>query len=186
MYWKSEEKKSKFGGRGEPKYKSLIPPAYSMYIHYWYRLMSPSSVVSPVPLVTNQPIKGTVARDFWPPVFSTNRPHIVPKFTPWNIFEFCFKFAEIFVFKCYVLCGVWYPAGLYSAWSDTPQKFVKWGIRPRRMLFCGVSDLAEQMSAIKSTQLCHCSAGSDTPQDWVPFSLKGHFPAYINYTTQGI
>jgi hypothetical protein len=27
-------------------------------------------------------VKGTVARDFLPPVFSTNRPHIVPKFTP--------------------------------------------------------------------------------------------------------
>jgi hypothetical protein len=26
--------------------------------------------------------KGTVARDFWPLVFSTNRPHIVPEFTP--------------------------------------------------------------------------------------------------------
>jgi hypothetical protein len=76
-------KNSNWGGRGSLcTYKSLIPPAYSMYIHYWYRLMSPSSVVSPVPLITNQPIKGTVARDFWPPIFSTNRPHIVPKFTP--------------------------------------------------------------------------------------------------------
>ncbi len=46
---------------------------------------------------------------------------------------------------------------------DTPQDFVKRGIYARRTLFCRVSDLAEQMSAIKCTQLCHCSAGSDTP-----------------------
>ncbi len=44
--------------------------------------------------------KGTVARDFLPLVFSTNRPHVVPEFTPENIFEFFFKFAEIFVFEC--------------------------------------------------------------------------------------
>jgi hypothetical protein len=68
-------------------------------------------------------------------------------------------------------CGVWYPAGLCSAGSDTPQNFVKWGIRPRRMLFCGVSDLAEQVSAIKCAQLYHCSAGSDTLQYLVPRGL---------------
>jgi hypothetical protein len=70
-----------------------------------------------------------------------------------------------------LFCGVWYPAGLWSAGSDTPQNFVKRGIRPRRMLFCGVSDLAEQVSAIKCTQLCHSSAGSDTPQDLAPWGL---------------
>ncbi len=94
--------------------------------------------------------KGTVAQDFLPLVFSTHRPHIVPEFTPKNIFEFCFKFAEIFVFKV-----------------------VLWGrsIRPHRTLFCGVSDPAEQASAIKYTHLCHSSLGSDTPQDLVPLGL---------------
>ncbi len=33
-----------------------------------------------------QLLKGTVARDFLPLVVSTNRPHIVPEFTPKNIF----------------------------------------------------------------------------------------------------
>jgi hypothetical protein len=37
------------------------------------------------------------------------------------------------------------------------------------MLFSGVSDLAEKVSAIKCTQLCHCSVGSDTPQDFCGF-----------------
>ncbi len=63
-----------------------------------------------------------------------------------------------------LFCGVWYPAGLCSAGSDTPQDFVKWGIRPCRALFWGVSGPAEQVYAIKCAQLCHCSAGSDTPQ----------------------
>ncbi len=62
---------------------------------------------------------------------------------------------------------VWYPKGLCSTGSDTPQDFVKRGIRPHRTLFCGVSDPAEQVYAIKCTQLCHCSAGSDTPQNLV-------------------
>jgi hypothetical protein len=92
---------------------------------------------------------------------------------------------------------VWYHAGLCSGGSNTPQVFVKRDIRPHRTLFYGVSDPAEQVYAIKCTQLCHCSAGSDTPQDFVlwgkltgkirprrtrqksfeslPFSLKGHF-----------
>jgi hypothetical protein len=35
------------------------------------------------------------------------------------------------------------------------------------VLFCGVSDPAEQVSAIKYTHLCHCSAESDAPQDLV-------------------
>jgi hypothetical protein len=42
------------------------------------------------------------------------------------------------------------------------------------MLFCGVSDPAEQASALKYTHVCHCSAGSDTPQDLV---LRGLIPA---------
>ncbi len=83
--------------------------------------------------------------------------------------------------------GVWYTAGLCSMGSDTPQDFVKRGIRPRRTLFCGVSDPTEQVYAIKCTQLCHCSvgsgytvrlssAGSDTPQDLV---LRGLIPRRI-------
>ncbi len=72
--------------------------------------------------------------------------------------------------------GVWYPAELCSAGSDTPQDFVYRGIRPRRTLFCGVSDPAEQVYAIKCTQLCHCSAGSDTPQGLV---LQGLIPRRI-------
>jgi hypothetical protein len=75
-----------------------------------------------------------------------------------------------------LFCGVWYPAGLCSAGSDTPQDFVKRGIRPRKTLFCGVSDPAEQVSAIKCTQLCQSSAGSDTPQDLV---LRGLIPRRV-------
>ncbi len=64
-----------------------------------------------------------------------------------------------------LFCGVWYPAGLCSAGSDIPQDFVYRGIRPRRTLFCEVSDPTEQVYAIKCTQLCHCSAWSDTPKN---------------------
>jgi hypothetical protein len=71
-----------------------------------------------------------------------------------------------------LFCGVWYPAGLCFAGSDTLQNFVKRGIRPCRLLFCGVSDLAEQVSSKKCTQLCHCSAGSATPKDLVLCGLK--------------
>ncbi len=72
-----------------------------------------------------------------------------------------------------LFCRVWYPAGLCFMGSDTPQNFVKRGItiRPCMMLFSGVSDLADQVSAIKYTQLCHCSAGFDTPQDLVLWGL---------------
>ncbi len=38
-------------------------------------------------------------------------------------------------------------------------------------MFCGVTDPAEQAYAIKCTQICHCSAGPDTPQDLVPRGL---------------
>ncbi len=48
-----------------------------------------------------------------------------------------------------VLRGLNLPAG-----SDTPQNKILWGIRPRRTLFCGVSDPAG-----------HCSAGYQTPQN---------------------
>jgi hypothetical protein len=39
-------------------------------------------------------------------------------------------------------------------------------------LFCWVSDRAEQGSSIKCTHLCHCSAGSDTPQDFVLWGIR--------------
>ncbi len=44
------------------------------------------------------------------------------------------------------------------------------------MLFRRVSDPAEQVYAIKCTQLCHCSVGSDTPQDLV---LRGLIPGRV-------
>ncbi len=87
-------------------------------------------------------VKGSVARDFLPLVFSMNRPHIVPEFTPWNIFEFFFEFGEIFVFEC---C---------SAGFETPQDFVPRGLIPRGTLLSGVSDPAG----------C-CSPGYQTPQN---------------------
>ncbi len=76
---------------------------------------------------------------------------------------------EIFIFKV-VHQGV-IPHELCSAGSDTLQDFVRRSIRPRRTLFCGVSDPAEQASAIKYTHLCRCSAGSDTLQDLVSQGL---------------
>ncbi len=146
----------------------------------------------------NSYLKGTVARDFSPLVFSTNRPHIVPEFTPWNIFEFCFEFAEIFVFKvvprgviprrtsvCYKICtslslfsGVWNPARLGSAGSDTPQDLVLRGLIPRRILFCGVSDPTGKLRP----------RGIRWSFESLPFSLKGHFEncQHKNYTTQGL
>jgi hypothetical protein len=88
-------------------------------------------------------LKGTVARDFLPLVFSTNRPHICsPRIHTQNIFEFFCEFAEIFVFEC---C---------SAGFDSPQDFVPRGLIPRRTLFTRVSDPAG-----------HCSARYQTPQN---------------------
>jgi hypothetical protein len=58
---------------------------------------------------------------------------------------------------------VWYPAGLSSPGSDTPQGFDLWGLEP-----CGI-----KWKSFKS----------------LPITWKGHFfnvSAYINYTTQGI
>ncbi len=80
-------------------------------------------------------------------------------------------------------CGVSDPAEQWQSWihfiadtcsaapekhpsgSDTPLNKVLRVIRPRRALFFGVSDPTEQVSSIKCIQLCHCSAGSNTPQD---------------------
>jgi hypothetical protein len=54
------------------------------------------------------------------------------------------------------------------------------------MLFCGVLDPIEQVSALKYTHLSHCSAVSDTPQDLVLLSdtqqdlvLRGLIPRRI-------
>ncbi len=78
--------------------------------------------------------------------------------------------------------GVWYPVGLCSGGPDTPQDFVKRGIRPRKTL-CGVSDPAEQVYAIHkiyTTLPLFCrvwyparlgSVVSDTRQDLVLWGL---------------
>jgi hypothetical protein len=100
-------------------------------------------------------LKGTVARDFLPLDFSPNRPHIVPEFTPRNVFEFFFKYAKIFVFEC---C---------SAGFDTPQDFVPRGLIPRRTLFSGVSDPAG-----------HCSAGYQTHRTSVCFKMYTTLPLF--------
>jgi hypothetical protein len=39
------------------------------------------------------------------------------------------------LYTALVVCGVWYPTGLNSAGSDTPQDFVLLGIRYHRILF---------------------------------------------------
>ncbi len=44
-----------------------------------------------------------------------------------------------------LFCGVWYPARLTSAGSDTPQDLVLRGLIPRRILLCGVSDPAGKL-----------------------------------------
>jgi hypothetical protein len=79
-----------------------------------------------------------------------------------------------------LFCGVWYPARLSSAGSDTPQGLVLRGLIPRRILFCGVSDPAGKLRPRRTRRKSFES---------LPFSLKGHFQklsACINYTTQGI
>ncbi len=70
----------------------------------------------------------------------------------------------------------WFEKKKANLTSDTPQDFVPWGLIPRWTLFCRVSDPAEQVWAIKCTQLYHCSAGSDTPQDLV---LQGLIPRRV-------
>jgi hypothetical protein len=102
-----------------------------------------------------------------------------------------------------IFCGVWYPAGLCSAGSDTPLNFVKqgirplqdvllWGIRPRRTsvcfkiyttlpLFCGVWYPARLSFVGTDTTAGSCSAWSDTPQDFV---LRGIRPCWQIKTPQ--
>ncbi len=49
-------------------------------------------------------------------------------------------------------------------WGLIPSRTLfQGGLIPRRTLLSGVSDPAEQVYAIKCSQLCHCSAGSDNP-----------------------
>ncbi len=63
-------------------------------------------------------------------------------------------------------CGVWYPARLSSAGSDTPQGLVMRGLIPRRILFCGVSDPAGKLRPRRTRW-----KGFES----LPLSLKGHF-----------
>jgi hypothetical protein len=103
--------------------------------------------------------------------------------------------------------GVWYPAGLCSAGYDTPQDFVKRGIRPRRTsvcrkmyttlsLFCGVWYPARLSSVGSDTQQglvlqdfvlrgIRPRWQIKTPQNLtsfesLPFSLKGHFSKIVS------
>jgi hypothetical protein len=66
--------------------------------------------------------------------------------------------------------GVWYPAVLCSAGSDTPQDFVEQGIRPCRTLFCGVSDPAGKLRPRRTRWKSFES---------LPFSLKRHFSKIV-------
>ncbi len=65
-----------------------------------------------------------------------------------------------------LFCGVWYPARLSSAGSDTPQGLVLWGLIPRRILFCGVLDPAGKLRPRRTRRKSF---------ERLPFSLKGHF-----------
>jgi hypothetical protein len=93
-------------------------------------------------------LKGTVARDFQPLVFSKNRPHIVPEFTPPKIFLNSVSNSRKYSYLK-LFCGVRYPAELCSVEYHAPLDVVLRGIRPRRTsvcckiytslsLFCGV------------------------------------------------
>jgi hypothetical protein len=65
-----------------------------------------------------------------------------------------------------LFCGVWYPARLSSVGSDTPQDLVLWGLIPRRILFCRVSDPAGKLRPHRTRWKSFES---------LAFSLKGHF-----------
>jgi hypothetical protein len=49
------------------------------------------------------------------------------------------------------------------------------GLIPLRTLLSGVSDSAEKVYAINCTQICHCSAGSDTPQEFVLRGIRSRW-----------
>ncbi len=65
-----------------------------------------------------------------------------------------------------LFCGVWYPARLSSAGSDTPQGLVLQGLMPRRILFCGLSDPAGKLRPRRTRR---------KSLESLPFPLKGHF-----------
>ncbi len=65
-----------------------------------------------------------------------------------------------------LFCGVWYPARLCSAGSDTPQALVLRGLIPRRIFFSGVSDPAGKLRPRRTRWKSF---------ETLPFSLKGHF-----------
>ncbi len=69
-----------------------------------------------------------------------------------------------------LFCGVWYPARLSSAGSDTPQDLVLRGLIHRRILFCGVSDPAGKLRPHRTRRKSFES---------LPFSLKGHFSKIV-------
>ncbi len=66
--------------------------------------------------------------------------------------------------------GIWYPARLGLARSDTPQDLVLWGLIPRRILFCGVSDPTGKLRPRRIRQKSFKS---------LPLSLKGHFSKIV-------
>ncbi len=69
-----------------------------------------------------------------------------------------------------LFCGVWYPTRLSSVGSDTPQDIVIQGLKPRKMLFCGVSDPADRLRPRGTRQKSFES---------LPFSLKEHFSKIV-------
>jgi hypothetical protein len=69
-----------------------------------------------------------------------------------------------------LFCGVWYPARLSSAGSNTPQGLVLRGLIPRRILFYGVSDPADKLRPRRTRRKSFES---------LPFSLKEHFSKIV-------
>ncbi len=82
-----------------------------------------------------------------------------------------------------LFCGVWYPARLSSAGSDTTQGLVLRGLIPCRILYCGVSDPAGKLRPRRTRRKSFES---------LPFTLKGlfskigcmyklHYPRHIGF-----
>jgi hypothetical protein len=69
-----------------------------------------------------------------------------------------------------LFCGVWYPARLSSAGSDTPHGLVLRGLIPRRIFFCGVSNPAGKLRPHRTRRKSFES---------LLFSLKGHFSKIV-------
>ncbi len=70
---------------------------------------------------------------------------------------------QVYAIKCTQLCHC-------STGSDTPQNLVLWGLIPRRIFFCGVSDPAGKLRPHRTRQKSFES---------LPFSLKGHFSKIV-------